>query len=131
MMDKDYVFVYGTLRRNGTNHQLMKGAELAAERAWTNGKLFDTGCGYPAIKESPSGTVYGELYLVTAEQLKGLDKLEDYQEGGRNNLYDRKKQTVFHDDSQTEAYVYTIARHNEKMLKTPIPSGDWSAYLNR
>lgn len=128
-MDKNYVFVYGTLRRHECNHRLLQNAELVAEQAWTKGELFDTGLGYPALKVSETGTVFGELYLVSDHELALLDQLEDYKENAQDNLYERPKRTIYHDRGETEAYVYTIATHNEGMLRTPIPYGDWRVAL--
>lgn len=103
----------------------MKGAELIAEQAWTNGRLYDTGLGYPAMKESKMERVFGELYLVTETQLQRLDALEGYKQGGQNNLYNRKQQTVFHDTGSTEAFVYIMAEYHENLLVKHIPSDDW------
>ncbi|MCM3764403.1 gamma-glutamylcyclotransferase [Neobacillus niacini] len=128
-MDKNYVFVYGTLRRHERNHRLLQNAELVAEQAWTKGELFDTGLGYPALKQSETGTVYGELYEVSDHELALLDQLEGYKENAQDNLYERHKRTIYHDRGETEAYVYTIASHNEGMLRTPIPYGDWRVAL--
>lgn len=124
-MKKHYTFVYGTLRRNEKYHHLLRGAALIADQAWTSGELFDTGCGYPAVQESESEVVHGELYLVTDEQLEKMDELEDYREGRNDNLYERKKQLIFYGTEKTEAYIYLIAQKNWHMLKTPIVSGDW------
>jgi gamma-glutamylcyclotransferase (GGCT)/AIG2-like uncharacterized protein YtfP/cation transport regulator ChaC len=127
-MEWFYVFVYGTLRRHGRNHYLLKEAELVAEQAWTEGKLFDTGLGYPALQQSSCDVVYGELYLVTEKQLGRLDELEGYCVTGQDNLYVRKKQLISYDTGKTEAFVYTIAKHNNHMLISPIMSGDWKEY---
>jgi gamma-glutamylcyclotransferase (GGCT)/AIG2-like uncharacterized protein YtfP/cation transport regulator ChaC len=127
-MERYFVFVYGTLRRHERNHYLLKDAELVAEQAWTEGKLFDTGFGYPALQESATDVVYGELYLVTEEQLHRLDELEGYSVKALDNLYNRKIQLISHDTGKTKANIYTIAKHNSHMLKTPIKSGDWKEY---
>jgi gamma-glutamylcyclotransferase (GGCT)/AIG2-like uncharacterized protein YtfP len=127
-MGQYFVFVYGTLRKHERNHYLLKEAELVAEQAWTEGKLFDTGYGYPALQESSNDVVYGELYLVTEEQLWRLDELEGYSADGKANLYNRKKKVISYDRGKSQAYVYTIADHNQHMLKTPINSGDWKEH---
>ncbi|MED3623948.1 gamma-glutamylcyclotransferase [Neobacillus thermocopriae] len=127
-MKQHYVFVYGTLRRHDKYHDLLKDSVLISEQAWTKGRLYDTEDGYPALMESTEGTVYGELYLVTDEQLSRLDRLEEYEENRDNNLYDRKKKLIYHDRGETEAYTYFITKQNEFMLKIAIPSGDWRIY---
>jgi gamma-glutamylcyclotransferase (GGCT)/AIG2-like uncharacterized protein YtfP len=127
-MEQYFVFVYGTLRKHERNHYLLKEAELVAEQAWTEGRLFDTGYGYPALQESSIDVVYGELYHVTEEQLWRLDELEGYSADGMDNLYNRKKKVISYDRGKSQAYVYTIADHNQHMLKTTIKSGDWKEY---
>jgi gamma-glutamylcyclotransferase (GGCT)/AIG2-like uncharacterized protein YtfP len=128
MMKKHSVFVYGTLRKHECNHYLLKEAILVAEQAWTKGALFDTGYGYPAVKESSREKVYGEVYLVTDEQLSRLDHLEGYEEGADNNLYNRKQQVIKHDRGETKAYIYTIAEDKENMLRKQIKLGDWKEW---
>lgn len=128
MIEKHDVFVYGTLRKHEKNHYLLNGSILVAEQASTNGLLYDTGLGYPALKESDAGTVYGELYTVTDEQLAALDVLEGYFGSDEINLYDRKKQTVFHDRGKAKAYVYVISSAKKRMLNTIIESGDWKLH---
>jgi len=127
-MNHHYVFVYGTLRKGERNHYLLEGAELIAQQAWTKGRLFDTGLGYPALKESMADKVYGELYLVSNAQLHRLDELEGYHQDSRNNLYNRKNQVVFYDAGKIAAYLYFIAEHHENMLRDQIQSGDWKLY---
>lgn len=124
-MTEHYVFVYGTLRKHESNSDFMSGATLVAEQAWTVGILYDTGHGYPALKESSNERVYGELYLVSEEQLKSIDQLEGYSENAEDNLYHRKKQIIFYDTGKKEAYIYFIAEQNSCMLKDPIKLGDW------
>jgi gamma-glutamylcyclotransferase (GGCT)/AIG2-like uncharacterized protein YtfP len=124
-MMKHYVFTYGTLRKHGANHRLLKDAELIGEQAWTHGLLYDTGLGYPAMIGNEYGKVYGELYLVNDEQLAQLDMLEGYYGPGGNNLYDRKTRMIFHDKGKQEAFAYIVAYQKEHMLKKEINGGDW------
>ncbi|NSL51859.1 gamma-glutamylcyclotransferase [Calidifontibacillus erzurumensis] len=125
------VFVYGTLRKNESNASLLKNAFCLAEQAWTEGVLFDTGFGYPAMTQSSTGYVFGELYKVTESELQSLDHLEGYSPGSTNNLYDRVKQTVYTDQGETMAYVYVAGRKD--LLVKKISSGDWKEYrlINR
>ncbi|MCA1053959.1 gamma-glutamylcyclotransferase [Rossellomorea aquimaris] len=119
------VFVYGTLRRHESNHYLLEGAELLHEQAWVKGELFDTGAGYPALKEG-DGFVYGEIYKINDGILHKLDDIEDFIEGREDNLYHRQIQRVETDQGQTEAYVYFGLVN--KMFKTVIHSGDWKVH---
>ncbi|MDQ0976517.1 gamma-glutamylcyclotransferase (GGCT)/AIG2-like uncharacterized protein YtfP [Neobacillus niacini] len=120
------IFVYGTLRKGEVNAHLLKGATCIAEQCWTNGLLYDTGCGFPAMKQSQTSRIYGELYSVSASTLKRLDQLEGYTVGGTNNLYERIEQTVYTDKGHSIAYIYVASHVN--VGKRIIPNGDWKEH---
>jgi gamma-glutamylcyclotransferase (GGCT)/AIG2-like uncharacterized protein YtfP len=120
------VFVYGTLRKGERNAHLLEKATRIAETCWTKGELYDTGNGYPAIKQSASSIVYGEVYQVSNKELIELDYLEGYTEGGVNNLYERVEQEVNTEHGIITAFVYVSAR--DSLLKESIESGDWLKY---
>jgi gamma-glutamylcyclotransferase (GGCT)/AIG2-like uncharacterized protein YtfP/cation transport regulator ChaC len=126
MSKTHYVFVYGTLRKGETNHFLLERAEYVAEQCWTYGKMYDTSYGYPAITQSNTNLIYGELYCVSDEELTHLDVLEDYKENGTNNLYNRIKQTIHTDTKTFDAYVYIS--NDEKLLQSAISTGDWKLH---
>jgi gamma-glutamylcyclotransferase (GGCT)/AIG2-like uncharacterized protein YtfP len=117
------IFVYGTLRKREPNAQLLNSATCIAEQCWTNGLLYDTGYGYPAMTQATSLRIYGELYSVKEEVLVRLDQLEGYVEGKNDNLYERIEQTVYTDEGCINAYVYIAS--NVNLLKKKIPNGDW------
>ncbi|WP_108672366.1 gamma-glutamylcyclotransferase family protein [Peribacillus acanthi] len=120
------VFVYGTLRKGERNHRLLESSTCIAKECWTTGQLFDTGNGYPAMIHSSSDKTYGELYSVTEKELKQLDHLEGYTEGGKDNLYERIQQTVYTDKGEFKAYMYVASKVN--LLKKKILNGDWKEY---
>ncbi|QCR32806.1 gamma-glutamylcyclotransferase [Lysinibacillus sp. SGAir0095] len=120
------IFVYGTLRKGEVNAHLLKYATCIEENCWTHGLLFDSGYGYPALLPSATHRTVGELYEVTQNELKLLDELEDYTEGGTNNLYERVEQEVFTMDGVTLAFVYIS--NNDDLLKEEITSGNWKEY---
>ncbi len=120
-----YVFVYGTLRRNENNHDLLKEAPLVREQAWVEGELYDTGKGYPALKEG-NGTIYGEVYKINSKILSTLDELEDFLEGREENQYIRKLKKINTDSGVMEAFVYYS--ETEDFFQVEIPSGDWKVH---
>ncbi|MBS4172772.1 gamma-glutamylcyclotransferase family protein [Bacillus sp. FJAT-49736] len=122
------VFVYGTLRKGGTNEHFLKGAVCISDQCWTFGELHDTGLGYPAIKHHPSEKVYGEIYEVDDDVLMQLDELEDYREGDENNLYDRIKAIAYTKEDETEVFVYLGGNQLFEKSKL-IAHGDWLKYL--
>ncbi|WP_078553908.1 gamma-glutamylcyclotransferase [Bacillus alkalicellulosilyticus] len=122
-----YIFVYGTLRKGERNDHFLRNATRVAEQSWTKGKLYDTGFGYPAVKPAKDSFVYGELYEVNDTELAAIDRLEDYKEGGSDNLYDRVQQPIFTDTGEVNALIYIAG--NEALLRDEIHSGDWKEYL--
>jgi gamma-glutamylcyclotransferase (GGCT)/AIG2-like uncharacterized protein YtfP len=125
VMDKPiHVFVYGTLRKHERNAFLLEGATCVAEQCYTWGELYDTGNGFPAMVLSDIEKTYGELYAVSVEQLQQLDWLEGYDENSAMNHYDRSTQTIFTDQGNVEAFVYTYTPGNAISLQK-VPFGDW------
>lgn len=126
-INKEYVFVYGTLRMHESNHYLLASAKKVAEQAWTHGRLYDTGNGYPGMLMDKKERVYGEIYQVTEKELEELDELEGYIQGKENNLYDRVRQSVYTDQGKIKANVYIYLDKLEEE-KNYIPYGDWKIY---
>ncbi|MEI4620275.1 gamma-glutamylcyclotransferase [Bacillus pfraonensis] len=122
-----YVFVYGTLRKQQANAHYLHEATCIAEEAWTYGRLFDTNEGYPAMILSKGEKVYGEVYEVSDMVLEKLDELEEYTDNPEKDLYNRITQPVYLGDKTITAYVYIA--YSEHMLLEPIISGDWLDYL--
>lgn len=82
------VFVYGTLKRGGSNHHFMAGQAFVGAASTASGfTLFDLG-GYPGLVPAPGRAegVSGEVWLVDDACLARLDQLEGTAEG----LYGRK-----------------------------------------
>jgi gamma-glutamylcyclotransferase (GGCT)/AIG2-like uncharacterized protein YtfP len=117
------VFVYGTLRKHEKYHYLLEHSLRIAEQAWTHGKIFDTGKGYPAMILDDSRRVYGELYEITADQLRKLDKLEGYRGEGKSNEYERVTRIVYTDSDRHEAFVYVCESSSVAQMRA-IPLGD-------
>lgn len=81
------VFVYGSLKRGYALHHLLSTAKyLGTAHSLPLYRLFDLGR-YPGLVEWPDGVeVAGELYEITAEELRILDEAEGVDEG----LYARR-----------------------------------------
>ena len=66
------VFVYGTLRRGGSNHFRMAGAEFVAQGTIT-GRMYRIDW-YPGLVLDDAGDeIHGEVFSVTPDQLSALD----------------------------------------------------------
>ena len=105
-----YLFVYGTLRRGGTNHWRIA-TEAFVGRFRTTQKFYmittqSRGVPYVSTKQMLPDTapveICGEIYDVSANVLESLDELE-----GVPHFYTRCL-TTFCGESVITAYVYLI-----------------------
>jgi gamma-glutamylcyclotransferase (GGCT)/AIG2-like uncharacterized protein YtfP len=101
-----HVFVYGTLKRRGSNHAfLVDQTYLGEARTIAGYRLFNLG-DYPGMVPFPSDTagVTGEVWSVTPAALARLDALEGLAEG----LYRREPIVLLSpfSDCRVETYLY-------------------------
>lgn len=122
---RELVFVYGTLRRGGSNHFRMSGADLVAEGR-IRGRIYKIAW-YPGLVLGDEGEVIGEVYSVDAGQLLELDAFEGLSAGEiEGSEYRRVKAVVYRPGGKTvPAWVWEwIGPFDEKTL---IGHGDWLA----
>ncbi|MBV7504507.1 gamma-glutamylcyclotransferase [Bacillus sp. sid0103] len=130
-MNKQLVFVYGTLRKNQRNHHFLRNASCIVRECWTVGELYDSNLGYPFLVTVLSGRVSGELYQVDDIQLESLDHLEGYTGSAETNYYDRIEQLVKTDLGSFRALVYVLPSGKQTGNMERIESGDWCMYLGQ
>lgn len=112
----DRVFVYGTLRRGGSNHHLLSRARLlGSHRTGAGYTLFDTGP-FPAAVARGRDCLVGEVYAVDTATMRALDRLEDFPRSYTRRPLD----TPF-----GAAWIYLWRRHVP--LHWPRLDGDWLA----
>ncbi|HEX7260527.1 MAG TPA: gamma-glutamylcyclotransferase family protein, partial [Luteolibacter sp.] len=95
------VFVYGTLRRGGSNHFRLAGAEFITAGTIT-GRMYRIDW-YPGLVLDNAGDeIHGEVYSVDPEQLAALDLFEGLSAGEITGCeYRRVQTTVVRQDSET------------------------------
>ena len=112
------VFVYGTLKKEHSNHSLLEKSKYigkcTTDPLYT---LIDLGP-FPAVLDQGRGSIVGEVYKVSEATLGDLDMLEGYP-----HLYQRHEITTHYG----KAWVYTmdedqVGRLDESMV---IESGEW------
>lgn len=115
------VFVYGTLRKGGTNDHYLSGSLRLKEAIRISGFcLYDYRHRYPYMLEAaPEESVLGEVYRVDEPTLEQLNILEDIE----NQLY----RLVY-----LERYgFYTYLKYDNDVSELyRISGGDWLAYIN-
>lgn len=127
---KELVFVYGTLRRGGSNAFRMDGADFVG-KAKVEGKLHVI-TWYPGlIPGSDLGWVIGEVYRVGPEQMKALDEFEGLSAGEiEGSEYRRIKVPAWIDGASGEeaGQVWIYEWKGPVDAAKRIPSGDWLAF---
>lgn len=127
-MNKQSVFVYGTLRRGGSNHHRMAGAEWMGKGTLA-GALYlidlNPELSFPALVEDEGRSVVGELYLVPDETLMDLDRYEGVSEtpDPRDEYLRVLRLVKMEQGGESLAWVWLWNRElgNARLIE----SGDW------
>ncbi|TRY67878.1 hypothetical protein TCAL_08025 [Tigriopus californicus] len=133
MIDKHYVFVYGTLKQNEPNDHWLKNGQNGTSAFIGTG---ETTIKYPLVIASKYNIpflldlpnqghfIQGEIYQVNEEKLKHLDVLEDYPK-----LYKRRLECIkilkpthksVENTIELECIVYLLVKHKPEMLELPF-----------
>ena len=118
-MERDTVkvFVYGTLKKNKSNHWWLKEAKYVGDYYTDkNLALYVEGLPY-MVREPNGGGVLGEVYEVDRETLFALDRLE-----GHPSFYRREDIWVFDievgAEMKVQAYLYPKIPKNGVKLRS-------------
>ena len=124
MSDSTFLFVYGSLRKNGSHNHLLKDATWLCH-AYSKGQLFLIDW-YPGFildaQERTAQKIIGDVYRnVTPKLFAQLDQYE-------GDAYDRKIiQVTPLSGSTLQVYAYIYNKSVD--LKKQITSADWLEYL--
>jgi len=124
--NREFVFVYGTLRRGGSNHFRMDGAEFITEGR-ISGKLYRISW-YPGLVLDAAGDdIVGEVYSVDLEMLGNLDAFEGVSAGETEDSgYRRVRTTVTRADGEIlSAWVWEWLGAVDERQR--LGHGDWLA----
>lgn len=117
------LFVYGTLKRGGSNHAFLAGQKFLGEaRTQAGFTLYSVG-DYPGMVRAPGDTagVTGELWVVDDACLAELDRLEGLDEG----LYERADILLQPNPiaAAAQAYLYLRPHQGLPRLGSTWPAG--------
>ena len=115
------IFVYGTLKRGGSNHAFLQGQVFLGEARTEPGYRLFVVADYPGMvrdKTAPRG-VAGEVWAVDADTLARLDELEGIEE----KLYRRAPITLPppFENLVVETYIYLRNTRGRR----PLVDGNW------
>ena len=122
----ELVFVYGTLRRGGSNHFRMDGAEFISGGRIL-GRMYRIDW-YPGLVLDESGDdIYGEVYSVDLDMLGDLDSFENVSAGDpEGSEYRRVGTTVTQPNGETlTAWVWEWLGVTDETQR--LAGGDWLA----
>jgi gamma-glutamylaminecyclotransferase len=123
-MDKELLFVYGTLKRGyANNERCIKRAPFVGE-AFSVGNFQMRNIGFPVIWEDEKGTkVSGEIFEITRAQRDRCDILE-----GHPRMYKREAREFLLNDGKIVTawvYIYQNPKYVEKAPECQIVDGAW------
>ena len=108
------LFVYGSLKRGGSNHHWLEGAHWQARARLPGHRLHSLG-DYP-LAVPGRGIVHGEVYRLDGAALRRLDLLEDVP-----NEYRRRRCRL---DDGRRCWVY-VGTPEQVRLAPRVPYDDW------
>lgn len=129
MNDRNFVFVYGTLRAGGCRAGVLGTQGMICEEAYVpDFKLLDIGS-FPGVVKG-EGTVRGEMHAIDERTLTTLDSIEGYHEDDlKHSLYIRKTTPVLDTEGNLMGdawiYIYNTDRSHGRRVPPTIQSGDW------
>ncbi len=127
------LFVYGTLRRGGSNDMArLLPAATRISGARMRGRLFDLG-DYPAlVVDASAGWVEGEIHEIPEHGWSALDALEDVVSATHpRGEYFRVSGHAY--DARGRAHQCQVYVANPAVLRLdrPIAGGDWIDYVTQ
>jgi len=130
-MNRNLVFVYGTLRKGASNHFRMSGSEWLGAGS-VSGRIYEVTLNpeflYPALITDEAGRVLGDLFFVSDELLSELDVFEGISPDPAEPDEYRRIEISVKLESGIEhiawAWEWNSKLENARLLET----GDWLAY---
>ncbi|GLR63561.1 gamma-glutamylcyclotransferase family protein [Marinospirillum insulare] len=122
-LEENYVLVYGTLRKGGSNHSLMQEAHFITEATLSDFTMVSLG-GYPAVykDKAAKNDILAELYSVDNLTFSDLDELEGYPD-----YYQRSQVEIsLAKEQKIKAWIYHQSK-DELASYEQIEGGDWIA----
>lgn len=117
-----YVFVYGSLMRGRSNHEILKDGHFLGQAVVQGIGLYDVTPYYPGTVREKGKMVRGEVYEVDAPTLKTLDWVEV-----NGSLYRRELFNAYLQErgDKIEAWVYLWLQEVDPKKEVPLENQPW------
>lgn len=130
-MSTHAVFVYGTLRKCGSNHYRMAGAKFIG-KGTLRGEIYlieeNPDFLFPALKLYDVGRVFGEVYWVSEAQLIELDAFEGISEHYEEPYEYRRVMAGVKLENGEHVSAWVWEWNSCLDGAKPLPQGDWLLY---
>lgn len=122
---KEFVAVYGSLRKGFGNNRLLSSAEFLGDGATIDHFTMHSLGGFPCIVEDGNCNVAVEVYAVDNDTFERLDMLEGYPD-----FYNRKLTEIcLFSGEQVKCWVYYMDQDNAYIRpNSEVESGDWKEF---
>jgi len=121
-VEKEYLFVYGTLLRKAKNSKKLMTAEYVGEGVINDFALYNVNDIYPGIRKKEGYKVYGEIYAVYWDQLNSIDSFEGSQ-------YKREKVSTYKVPEMDMYNCHTYVMKEDVQILGTIKEGVWEEKL--
>jgi len=129
------LFVYGTLLPTCSRFSVLQQLEAKfIVKDEILASMFSTNKEWPFIIVEPNNfkVVTGEVYELDDEKIVNIDRIEGYQKGRLDNLFERIEVTTIH--ANHKVVVYVGGQYLQNSVKNDpdtrrIEYGDWIAYI--
>lgn|SRR5574343_1090304 len=111
------VFVYGSLKSGFHNHRLLKDSKFVGHAVTKEKYTMYSYGSFPSVTEEPEYNIHGEIYEITPETLKSLDRLEGYNPESSHNFYERKTIDVLINNELIPCFIYFGGKTSVKLNK--------------
>ncbi|RED50264.1 gamma-glutamylcyclotransferase family protein [Seonamhaeicola aphaedonensis] len=123
-MNKQYYFVYGTLKKGYCNHKLLRDSKKIRDYITRPEYSMVNLQSFPGVVKNGNTAIHGEIYEVVDEMIeKSLDKLEGYYKpNNKENLFNKE----YFDIEGEKVFIYILNTSKVAIEKYQIiPTGKW------
>jgi len=126
------IFVYGSLRKGGSNHSLLASSKFIGT-AKTVQKLIMRARAFPFVSDDQQVSyIHGEVYSVNSSVLRKVDRLESYDVLSPENSWYKREEILVKMDNDPRSPRKVAMYFNRKENKAPIiASGDFFNFEDR
>ncbi|HEY3131033.1 MAG TPA: gamma-glutamylcyclotransferase family protein [Acidobacteriota bacterium] len=115
MLERQRLFVYGTLLQGESNHYYLRHALLLGSD-FVSGRFYRSEEGYPILKLERNATVWGEIYGIREIDLEQLDRLE-----GIPDLFQRVQVSI----GGRPTWIYVAGKRLQHQCHYSVDSRSW------